>query len=113
MNKKGTGKMRLPVLGLLALFALPVHAASVVGDVVAGVTSCGVVLDGGPKTTIPAVAGACTYNVNSVSNGSHTITMTAIASDPVWGVLESAPSLPFVFVKPAGTSAPASLRLIP
>lgn len=97
---------------VLAFVCAPVHAASVVGDVVAGVTSCGVVLDGGAKTTVPAIAGVCSYNVNGVSNGSHTITMTAIANDPVWGALESPPSVPFVFIRPAGTSVPASLRLI-
>ena len=100
---------------LLLLALLPGYAVAapfVVGDVVAGVSQCGVVIDGQPKVMVPAVNLMCRFDVGTVSNGQHTVTMTAIAvNDPVWGTQESAPSAPFVFARPAAPSVPGKLRL--
>ena len=102
-------------LMLAALLPLPALAAPfVVADVVAGVSTCGVTLDGQAQTAVPATNNQCRFDVGNVSNGQHTITMTArTVNDPVWGTQESAPSAPFVFARPAATSAPGNLRLVP
>jgi len=100
---------------LAALFSQSVLAAPFLeADVVAGVVTCGVVIDGGAKVFVGAASLKCRYDLAGVSNGSHTATMTALtANDPVYGTLESVPSSPFVFVVPAKPSAPANLRLAP
>jgi hypothetical protein len=102
-------------LGLLLLFANHAMAAPFLqATVVSGVTSCGVFLDAAPKVVVSASGGTCKYDVSGVSNGSHTATMTAIASaDPVWGTQESAPTPPFVFVRPGVPSSPSTLTLVP
>lgn len=106
-------------------FAQPVPAVrdNVVGDVVAGVDSCGVVLDGGSKIVIPSEAGThadgsagtiCRFSLtqNGVANGQHTMTMTAIitGTSTVTGG-ESDPSSPFAFEKSAKPDAPKSIRI--
>ena len=100
---------------ILALASAPVMAQPfVVADVVSGVTSCGVTLDGVARTAVTASNLQCKYDLSGVATGSHTITMTArTVADPVWGTQESAPSAPFVFVKPAAPSVPGNLRLAP
>ena len=107
--------MRKLMAVIAALFAPAALAAPfVVADVVSGVTSCGVTLDGQAQTAVPASNLQCRFDVANVSNGQHTITMTArTVNDPVWGTQESAPSAPFVFSRPAATSAPGNLRLVP
>jgi len=100
---------------LLALaFPAVVHAAPFVyADVQPTVTSCGVVFDGAPKVVVPAVAGVCKYDLSSVSVGNHTISMTAIYADAIWGTQESAPSPNFTFTKPATPNAPTGLVVKP
>lgn len=97
----------------VALFSTSVTAAPfVVADVISGVASCGVVLDGGPKVVVPAASMQCKFDVSSVSPGNHTVTMTAqTVNDPIWGTQESSPSAPFVFTKPAAPGIPTNLRL--
>ena len=102
------------------LFAVPMaaQAAKVVSDPVdSRVTHCGVLLDGGAKVVVPVtVSGAskiCSYDVSNVSNGNHTIKMTAIIQDTIWGNQESAESLPLAFVRPAPPAVPGSLGLQP
>ena len=108
------------LLAILALFAGTAQAAPfVISDLLeTGVVQCGVFLDAAAKVTIPvtAVTGGniCKFDVGAISNGSHTIQMTAITvNDPVWGSQESARSSPLTFVRPAPTAAPATLRLAP
>jgi hypothetical protein len=80
-------------------------------------TNCGVFLDSAAKAVIPvtsvATGNICKFDVGGISNGSHTIKMTAIANDPVWGSLESAESLPLVFARPGQTTIPGGLKLAP
>ena len=102
------------LLLILALCVAPAFSAPfVVADVVSGVTDCGVFLDGGAKVVIPATGTECRFDVANVSNGQHSITMTAIGNQSLWGGEESAPSSPFVFVRPAPPTVPATLRLEP
>jgi len=103
------------LIGLVAFLSAAAWAAPFVeADVVAGVTNCGVVLDGGAKTTIPAASLKCRHDLAGIAVGSHTVTMTAITTaDPVWGTQESAPSSPFTFVKPVSPAVPSTLRLTP
>lgn len=109
--------IRLILLCLLVMFAGLVRAAPfVVADVVAGVSSCGTVLDGGAKVNVVVATGTtqCKFDLVGIAAGSHTVTMTAIAvNDPVWGSQETAPSLPFTFTKPAAPVVPSGLRLSP
>ena len=100
---------------ILALASAPVAAQPfVVADVVSGVTTCGVTLDGVAQPPVTAASLQCRFDVAKVTNGSHTVTMTArTVADPVWGTQESAPSAPFVFVRPVAPSAPGNLRLAP
>lgn len=80
-------------------------------------THCGVFLDSAPRVEIPISAEGtdvrCRYDVGGVGAGSHSITMTHILKDPVWGNLESAQSPPFVFARPAVPVAPSGLGLSP
>ena len=80
-------------------------------------TNCGILMDAAPKVVIPVVAEAggniCKFDLAGISNGSHTVKMTAIANDPIWGSQESVQSSPLSFVRPAGVSAPAGLELQP
>jgi hypothetical protein len=80
-------------------------------------THCGVLMDAAPKQTIPVtVEGSgkiCKFDLQGIGNGSHTVRLTAMYTDPVWGAQESAPSLPLAFVKPAAPATPAGTRLAP
>ena len=104
---------------ILAMFSASALAAPfVVTDPLdASATHCGVFLDAAPKQTVPvAVEGTnkiCKFDVQGISNGSHSIRMTAISNDPIWGVQESPQSVPLAFVKPAAPATPAGIRLAP
>ena len=99
---------------LLAVSCLAQAAPFVVADVVAGIATCGVKVDGVAKADVAATALVCKHDVAGVAAGSHSVTMTAkTAADPVWGTQESAPSAPFSFVAPAPPSVPSTLRLTP
>ena len=111
----------LAVALVLALVFPLVHAANVVTDPLAtGVTNCGVFLDANAKVTIPVtpvtspVGNICKFDVSTVSAGTHTITMTAIIVDPVFGTKESPQSSPpLSFSVPGTPGAPVNLRLTP
>jgi hypothetical protein len=56
----------------------------------------------------------CSFDVSTVTPGTHTISMTAIAvNDPVWGSTESAKSSPLTFTRPTPPAAPTGLNLLP
>ena|SRR3990167_2357368 len=80
-------------------------------------THCGVLMDAAAKVVIPVTPDAggniCKFDLAGISNGSHTVKMTAIANDPVWGSQESAESVPLSFVRPAAPSVPGGLGLQP
>lgn len=109
------------IFSLLLFAAFPALAAGpyVVSDLLTvGVGACGVNLDAVPKVSIivTAVNGGniCKYDLSSVAiaPGSHSITMTAIPTDPA--SLESSPSLPLSFTWPLPVPArPSGLRLVP
>lgn len=105
--------MRTSLLLALLFVVLPAMGQPfAVADVVVGVTSCGVFLDAATKVTVPASAGKCSYDLSAVSVGAHSIKMTAIANDPLWGVQESAPTGPLAFTRPAaGVAQPTTLTI--
>lgn len=110
--------VRVAGAALLAFAGTAVAAPYVVTDpLMSHVTHCGVLVDAQPKVTIPVVVqGAdkiCRFDLAGLAAGSHTVKMTAIANDPVYGTKESAESLPLSFVVPVVPSAPANLRLVP
>lgn len=106
---------------LLALSPLSFGQSIVTDPLVPGVSQCGVLLDTAPEIKIPvtpqpspAIGNICSFKVNTVSPGTHTIKMTSITTnDPVWGSQESAPSLPLTFTRPAAPSVPSGLQLVP
>jgi hypothetical protein len=116
--RKGS-HMKLALYVLLAAVPLTASAAPfVVSDPLdPRATHCGVLLDAAAKVTIPVTAATggniCKFDVGGIANGSHTIRMTAIAIDPIWGSQESAESSPLSFVKPAPPATPGLLRLQP
>lgn len=103
----------LACLFVLMFSPLAISAPFVIGDVISSVTACGVILDGAPKVVVPAGNLECRYDVGGVSNGAHSITMTAIITDPVWGNKESVNSVPLDFGRPGIPAAPGGLRLVP
>lgn len=111
--------MKSSLFVLLVAASLSVSAAPfVVSDPLdPRATNCGVFLDAAAKVTIPVTADGtdkvCKYDISGVSVGSHTIRMTAIANDPVWGSQESVQSSPLSFVRPSAPAAPAGLGLQP
>lgn len=110
--------MRL-LLALLLVPATALAAPFVVSDPVdPSVTHCGVFLDSAAKQTIPVtVQGAnkiCQFDLSAtLASGQHTVRMTSIVVDPIFGSLESPQSLPLAFAKPAVPSIPAGLKLAP
>jgi hypothetical protein len=107
-------KKLIAVLPFIFAASAQAQAPHLYGNVEDSVTHCGMVLDGAPKVTAPVVAGTpktCKFSVSSVNAGPHTVTLTAIVIDPVWGNQESAPSTPFLFTKPATPVTPTTLRL--
>lgn len=82
------------------------------------VTHCGILLDTGAKIEVPVVTvtpttAKCSYDVGSVSIGTHTIKATFINVDPLWGKTESVYSLPLNFERPnsAISNAPTGLDI--
>ena len=107
---------------LMLISSLAWGAPFVVSDpVTAGVTQCGVFLDGSPKLTIPVTAvtlpvagNICKVDVGGVSTGSHTISLTTITvNDPVWGSQESVKSPALNFTRPGVPISPSGLTLSP
>lgn len=107
---------------LAILFLFPLSAASaqyVYGDTqLTAPGQCGVFLDSNPRTAISTVlvgtVHTCKLDVSGVSNGSHSVKFTAVATnDPTWGTQESGQSAPFAFSRPGSPAAPTNLRLGP
>lgn len=110
---------RFLLVFLLMAPSLALAGPFVVSDpLIAGVSQCGIYVDSEPKITVPVTVvggqNVCQWDAGNVSEGSHTVQMTAIAvNDPLWGSRESAKSAPFSFVRPSAPSAPAGLALRP
>lgn len=103
---------------LMGFSATALSAPFVVSDPVdPAATHCGVFMDAQAKVTVqvtPDVAGKiCKFDLAGIANGPHTVQMTAIINDPVWGVQESPKSLPLTFARPAAPVAPVGQRLTP
>src|SRR3990167_7583887 len=109
---------KLLLLVLTLLSTLAISAPFVVSDPLdPRATHCGILMGAAPKVVIPVVAEAggniCKFDLAGISNGSHTVKMTAIANDPIWGSQESAESVPLSFVRPVAPSVPGGLGLQP
>ena len=100
------------IIAVTTWIAPALAAPFVVGDVVDGVSECGVFLDSDQKVIVPAANNQCRFDVGNVSVGAHRVEMTAICNNSVWCVGESPRSLPLDFVRPA-FDAPSGLRLEP
>jgi len=112
--------MRLLLVTILLLAAPALAGPFVVSDPVdQRCTHCGVFMDAASKLVIAVTAQGvekiCKHDLAGISTGSHTVRMTCIVNDPVWGDQESAQSLPLTFVKPISVApgVPASIRLVP
>ena len=80
-------------------------------------THCGVWLNALPRTEIPVTASAagpyCKYDLVGLTVGSHTIRLSHVRKDAVWGDQESAQSAPFGFNKPGAPRVPSGTSLSP
>jgi len=80
-------------------------------------THCGVWLDSQARVEIAVTSSAagpyCKYDVGTVAVGSHTIKMTHVRKDAVWGDMESVQSIPLAFPRPAPPSTPSGVSLSP
>jgi hypothetical protein len=79
-------------------------------------THCGVFLNAAPRVEIAVALKAenrpyCRYDLVGVAVGSHTIRMTHVAKDTIWGDLESAQSVPFTFSRPGTPGVPTGPAL--
>ena len=98
---------------------LAVAAPFVVSDpTLQGVTHCGSVLDGGVKVdsivAVSPLGKSCKIDIGTAGVGTHSIAASFVNIDPIYGRVESAMSVPFVFVVPSGTiNAPGALKLVP
>lgn len=108
-------------IALIFASSAALGAPFVVSDLLtSGVSQCGILLDTGAKFSIPVTAvitpvpgNICKFDLIGTGPGSHSIRMTAIISDPVFGVKESLPSLPLAFTVPSAPAQPAGLLLVP
>ena len=111
--------MRTSLLVVLMGFsATALSAPFVVSDPVdPAATHCGVFMDSQPKATVtvtPDTGGnICKFDLAGIASGSHTVQMTAIINDPLWGVQESPKSSPLTFARPGVPATPAGPRLTP
>ena len=97
---------------LLAACLLPLAAQAapfLVADVAPEADTCTITgLPAAVTATVPEAAGTCRWDLAGIPVGSYSATATAAN---LWGA--SAPSAPFAFTRPASTSTPAGLRLVP
>lgn len=106
---------RLILALILSVLALSSEASpSVQATVVSGTTSCGFYLDANPVVVVTASGTTCSFDVSTVSAGSHTVQADArTTNDPIWGTQISAKSAPLNFTRPAPPAAPTTLQLVP
>lgn len=81
-------------------------------------THAGVVTDGGTKVDVALGLDSSgkkivLVDVGGIATGAHTLVITAVRNDAVWGRQESAPAAPFAFTRPAVPAAPSGLVLKP
>lgn len=113
----------MKALLLLALFCIPGLSFAtpfLVSDpTTQTVTHCGYLLDSATKVDIPVVSVTggkiCKIDLQPVSTGTHSIKLTFVNIDPVWGRSESVETSPFSLTRPSSTvtNTPAGLAIIP
>jgi hypothetical protein len=107
------------ILLLLALVAQQAQAVTVVGDLPDQTTThCQFRFDGGAwgaDTPVVTISGTrlCAVDISGIAEGAHTVDAKAVKQDALWGRLESAPSVPFAFTRPAAPASPTGTRLVP
>lgn len=96
-------------------FASPFVISDPITEVV---THCGYILDSNDKVDVPVadtIGGKqCKVDLQGLAVGNHTVKLTFVNIDPVWGRAESVESAPFSLVKPTNvlTVTPSGLLLI-
>ncbi len=80
-------------------------------------THCGWKFNTDARVDVPvALSGTdkiCKVDLAGKTVGTYTITATAVAVDPVWGRMESAPSANFTLSVPGPLAIPPGLRIVP
>lgn len=80
-------------------------------------TLCGVYIDSKEKIEVPITKDAsgvfCKIDISGVAVGAHSMKLTHIVNDPVWGMLESPASASINFTKPSAPIKPVNITLIP
>ncbi len=104
---------------LIVLCAAPVSAAPFLEADLPDqtVTHCKMSIDGaafGPEVPVTATTPKlCRMDLQGIATGAHDARLVAVASDPIWGRRESAPSVPFAFTRPGVATPPGGIRLVP
>ena len=108
------------IIGLAIFLVTTVAQAApfIISDPVdARATHCGWKMDAGVRTDVAVVLSGtdkiCKLDLAGLATGSHTVSATAVAIDPVWGRQESPASANFPFVVPTTPVTPPGLRLAP
>jgi len=106
------------LLAFLAVPSLAFAAPFVEADLPDQTTThCKMSLDGaafGPEVPVTATTPKlCRVDLQGTPTGQHDVRLVAVATDPIWGRRESAPSVPFVFTRPGVATPPAGIRLVP
>jgi hypothetical protein len=80
-------------------------------------THCGWKFNSEARTDVPVALSEtdkiCKVDLAGRAVGTYTITATAVAVDPVWGRMESAPSANFTLSVPGKPTSPPGLRIVP
>jgi hypothetical protein len=102
------------ILSLLSFNA--VAAPFIISDPLdSAVTHCGWKTDSGIRIDVPvALSGTdkiCKLDLSNLVAGSHTLSATAVAIDPIFGRRESVPTANFLLVVPSVPALPSGLRL--
>ena len=80
-------------------------------------THCGWKFNSEARVDVPvALSGTnkiCKVDLSARAPGSYTINATAVAVDPLWGRMESAPSVNFTQAVPGQPGSPSGLVIVP
>jgi hypothetical protein len=110
--------MRRFLLAFLAIPSLACAAPFLEADLPDQTTThCKMSIDGaafGPEVPVTATTPKlCRMDLQGIATGAHDARLVAVASDPIWGRRESAPSVPFAFTRPGVATPPGGIRLVP
>jgi hypothetical protein len=117
-QRGGLTMKRLLALSLMLAAAYASAAPFIVSDPIdPKATHCGWKFNAEARVDVPvALSGTdkiCKVDLAGRAPGSYTINATAVAVDPLWGRMESAPSANFTQAVPGQLGSPSGLVIVP